>query len=45
MTTMTKLFRTLSATLFMTAVLSGVSPSRLHAQRPGARTSGGAVAR
>jgi hypothetical protein len=34
MTTMTKLFRTLSATLFMTAVLSGVSPSRLHAQRP-----------
>jgi len=34
MTTMPKLFRTLSATLFMTAVLSGVSPSRLHAQRP-----------
>jgi hypothetical protein len=30
----TKFFRTLSATLVMTAVLSGVSPTRLHGQTP-----------
>jgi hypothetical protein len=46
MTTTTKLFRTAAATLFMTAVLSGVSPSRLHAQaRPQAPERPAAPAR
>ncbi|MBI3401290.1 MAG: hypothetical protein HY048_07690 [Acidobacteria bacterium] len=46
MTTKTKLFRTLATTLFMTAALSGVSPSRLHAQaRPQAPERPAAPAR
>ncbi len=41
----TKFLRTAAATLFMTAVLSGVSPSRLHAQRPSAPERPSAPAR